>query len=105
MQELADIVRGELEGRGLDTENPVLALVPHPVAVPPIPVPGTHLPGGNRHAAALLALDELRGRTFELGRAGAHPVLELGVEPLELARLAIELGEDLDLGPEHFRNN
>src|SRR5579862_4928407 len=105
MQKPANVLRGDLEGRGIDTENPVLALVPHPVAIDPVPVPGAHLAGRNRHAAALLALEKLGSRTFELRSASPHAVLELGVEPFELARLAIELGEHLDLGSENFRNN
>src|SRR6202008_388072 len=71
MQELPDIVRRDHEGLRFDAEDPVLAVVPHPVAIDPVPIPRSHLAGGNRHAAALLALDELGGRALELGGTGA----------------------------------
>ena len=38
------------------------------------------------------------GRGFELGGALGHASFQLGIEPLELAGLAIELGKYLDLG-------
>ena len=42
------------------------------------------------------------GRLLQFRRARAHAILELAVEPLELPRLAVELGEHLDLGAQHF---
>src|SRR5580692_6827310 len=101
MQERLDIGRRHLEMPGVDAEDAILAFVPHPVAADPVPVPGSHLAGRERHAAALLARDELRRRALELRRAGANPVLELEIEPLQLPRLAIELREHLDLRTQH----
>ena len=89
----------------IDAEDPVLAFVPHPVAVDPVPVPGAHLAGGDRQAAALLAFEQPGVRFLQLRGARAHAVLELGIEPLELPGLAIELGEHLDLGAQHFRHD
>ena len=70
-----------------------------------IPVPRPHLPGGQRQTAALLALQQPRVRGFELRRALAHAPLQLGIQPLQLARLAVKLGEYLDLGAQHRRND
>ena len=102
MQQRLDIGRGHLEARRIDAENPILAIVPHPVAVDPVPIPGPHLAGRDRHAAPLLAFDELGGRSLELRRARAHAVFQLGIEALQLPGLAIELGENLDLGAQHL---
>jgi hypothetical protein len=52
--------------------------------------------------ALLDAALELGIRLGELGRALLHAALELGVEPLEVAGLAIELGEDADLGAQQL---
>ena len=90
---------------GIDAEDLVLAFVPHPVAVDPVPVPGAHLAGGDRQAAALLAFEQAGVGLLELGGACADAILELGIEPLELPRLAIELGKHPDLGAQHFRHH
>ena len=90
---------------GIDAEDLILAFVPHPVAIDPVPVPGSHLAGGDREAAALLAFQQPGVRFLQFGGAGANAIFELDVEPLELAGLAIELGEHLDLGAQHFRHD
>jgi len=102
MQQRLHVRRRDDEVLRIEPENLVLAFVPHPVAVDPVPIPGTHLAGGNGKAAALLALDQPLVRFLELRRAGADAVLQLGVEPLELSRFAVELGEHLDLGTQHL---
>ena len=89
----------------IDAENLILALVPHPVAIDPVPVPGSHLSGGDRKAPALLALQQPRVGFLQFSGSGAYSVLEFGVEPFQLAGLAIELGEHLDLGAQHFRHH
>jgi hypothetical protein len=61
MQQGLDMFRRHLELLRIDAEDPVLALVPHPVAVDPVPIPGPHLAGGDRHAAPLFAFDQLGG--------------------------------------------
>ena len=50
-------------------------------------------------------LAQLGGRRLELRGPLLHPPLQLAVELLELARLAPQLGEDLDLGAQDLRNH
>ena len=54
----ADVVDGDLEKPAIDAENMMLAFVPFAVAGDGIEVPRAHLAGGERQAAALLALHE-----------------------------------------------
>ena len=54
---------------------------------------------------ALLLLAQLGRGGLQGGRPLRDPLLQLAVQPLELAALAIELGEDLDLGPENLRDH
>src|SRR5277367_1944562 len=51
------------------------------------------------------SLFELGVTLGELGGPPGDPVLQLRVQPLELPRLAIELGENLDLGPQQLGND
>ncbi len=90
MQQRLDVGRVDLEALGADAKDAILPLVPHPVAADPIPVPGAHLAGGDRHAAPLLALAQLRGGILQFRRACADAVLEILIQPFELAGLAIE---------------
>ena len=83
----------------------VLALVPDDVVVHKIPVPRTHAAGGKRKAAPLLAFKEPQGRGLQLGRARGDAFLELRVQPLELAILAIQIGKHPDLGAQHLRHH
>ena len=62
---------------GIDAEDAILPVVPGEIAVDQVPVPRAHLAGGERQAAALLALQQPRGRGLQLGGA-------LGDAPLEL---------------------
>ena len=105
MDQGADVLGGDAEMLPVDAEDAVLAVVPKAFAGVAIPVPRAHVAGGERQAAAFLALPQLRGRRFELGGARRDALLQLGVHLLELARLAVELDEDLDLGPQHLRND
>ena len=65
-------VDGHREASGIDAENLVLALVPLPFAADQSEVPRSHLAGGQRQAAALLAFEQPRVRVFEFGRALAR---------------------------------
>src|SRR6185437_10669469 len=56
VQQRLHIGQADDEAFGIYSENPELPFVPHPVAVGPVPVPGTHAAGGERQAAPLLAL-------------------------------------------------
>ena len=94
-----------LEALGLDAENATLPLVPHARSAHGIPVPRAHLAGGERYRTQLLALQQARRGSLELGRALGDPALELVIELLELPGLAIELGEDLHLRAQDFRNH
>ena len=105
MQQRLNVGRRHRKALRIDAENLVLAFVPHPVAIDPVPVPGPHLAGGDREAAALLAFEQPGVRFLQLGGAGANAIFKLGIEPLELTGLAIQLGEHLDLGAQHFRNH
>src|SRR5207302_7647065 len=51
------------------------------------------------------SLLELGVSLGELSGPLGDPVLEIRVQPLELPRLAIELGEHLDLGPQQLGND
>ena len=105
MDHRPDVGVGERKAIRLDAEDAVLAGVPDAFAGLDVPVPRPHLPGGERHAAALLALPQIGGGRFQLGGAVGHPALEFGVELFELAGLAIELGEYLDLGAQNLRHH
>src|SRR5271167_4135673 len=52
-----------------------------------------------------VSLGELGVSLGELGGPPSDPVLQLRVQPLELPRLAVELGENLDLGPQQLGND
>ena len=80
----------------------MLAFVPDDLVRLQVPVPRTHAAGGKRKAAPLLAFEQPQGRSLQLGGACADPLLELGVEPFELAVLAIEIGEHPHLGAQHL---
>src|SRR5260370_5451104 len=67
LSQLVDIVRMEQglnacrcrpEGAWIDAKDAVLAFVPHPVTVDPIPVPGAHSACGDRQATALLTFQQ-----------------------------------------------
>src|SRR5271156_6379903 len=96
------IFRIDDEALWIDAKDPILALVPHPIAVDPVPIPGAHISGGNSEAASLFALDQPRRRGLEIGGTGAHAPFKLGIETFELSRLAEQLGEHLDLGAKHL---
>ena len=105
MKQRLDIGGCQFELAGIDAEDLILAFVPHPVAVDPVPVPGPHLARGDREAAALLAFQQPRVRFLQFGGAGANAIFEFDVEAFELARLAIEFGKHLDLGAQHLRHD
>ena len=101
MDELAQPRQHHREIRS-DPEYAPLSLVPDAVAANEVPIPGAHLARRQSEIAALLALLQLAVGTFELrGPVGDAP-LELGIELLELPRLAVQLGEDLHLGAQHL---
>src|SRR6185437_3979550 len=69
VHELADAVGGDGEAVRVEAENAILALVPFQFLVADRPFPGAHMTGGERQAAALLALQEPRVRGFEVRSA------------------------------------
>src|ERR1700730_18774884 len=97
--------RGHFKILRLDAKDLILALVPHPVAVDPVPIPGSHLACRNGHAAAPLALDQSRRRFLQLRRSSPDAMLKLGIEPLQLRGFAIKLREDSYLRAQHLRND
>src|SRR5919201_5110497 len=101
MKKRPDILGRDRERVRIDAEDPALALVPHAFAARKVPVPRAHLSGGERKRAAPLALPESRRRSLELRSTVGDAVLQLPIELLELARLAVKLGKNLDLGPQH----
>src|SRR5439155_25853716 len=96
MKQRLDIGRSQVELAGIDAWDRILAFVPHPVAIDPVPVPRSHLSGGDRETAALLAFQKPRVRFLQFGGTGANAIFELDVKALELARLAIEFCKHLD---------
>src|SRR5882757_9891826 len=105
MKQGLNICRVHLKGLGINSEDVELSLVPHPIPVDPVPIPGPHLAGGDRQAAALLAFEQSSVGFLKLRGAGANAIFQLGIEPLQLPGLAIQLGENLDLGAQHLRND
>ena len=79
--------RRALKAFGIDAENAVLALVPIQSPLTRVPIPRAHLAGGQRQAAALLALQEPHVRGFELRRALGDAPLEFGVRAARAARV------------------
>ena len=105
VNEPADSAGGDFETLRPHPEDAVLALVPTPFVGGEIPIPRTHLAGGERQAPTLLALRQPHVRCFELGGALRHVALEFRIQPLELPGLAEQFGEDPDFGAEHFGND
>ena len=64
-----------------------------------------HKNGQQAEAGHLLLVQHLSLRGFEFRRALGDMALEFQVQLLELARLAIELGEHLDLRAQYFRHD
>jgi hypothetical protein len=93
------------KGLRIDAKDPVLTLVPHPVAADPVPIPRSHISGRNRQTAALLALQQTRRGGFEFSGTGSHPFFQFGIEALQLSGFAVQLGENLDLGAKHLRDH
>src|SRR5262249_42442397 len=85
VDQLLDVLNGDLEARGVAPENPVLPVVPHEGAADRIKLPGAHLAGGQRQAAALLALHQPGARSLQLAGSLGNTALELAVELLELS--------------------
>ena len=100
-----DAVDPHFDGAGSDAEDAVLAVIPLAFAARDIPLPGAHLAGREREAARPLALHQARVGGFELGGAFRDAIFQTAIELLELLGLAVELGEDLDLGAQHLRND
>src|SRR6202035_2542065 len=68
------------------------------------PIPRTHVAGRKRHIASLLARNQPRVRSRQFCGALADTMLQFGIELLQFLGFTIELDENLDLGPEHFRH-
>ena len=105
MDQGANVLGGDAEVLSVDAEDAVLAVVPKAIAGVAIPIPGAHVAGCERQASAFLALPQLRGRGLQLGGPGGNPLFQLRVHAFELARLAVKLDENLDLGPQHLRDD
>ena len=95
----------DAKARRIDVADAVLALVPMRLPACEVPVPGSHLAGDQRQAAAFLAGAQPGGGAFELARAIGDTVLQLAVQRLQLPGLAMKLGEDLDLGEKNLRHH
>ena len=89
----------------LDAVDRMLARVPHDFAGRDVPVPRAHLPAASARLRRCSLSSSAGVGRLQFGGALGDPLLQLGVEPLELPGLAIELGEDADLGPQHFRHD
>ncbi len=62
-------------------------------------------PTASARLLALLAFAQLLGRGVERLGALGDPLLQFFVEKMELAGLAVQLGEDADLGAQQFRHH
>src|SRR6266404_7379876 len=80
MEQRLNACRCRHEGFWIDAEDAVLALVPHPVAVDPAPVPGAHSARGDRQAASFLAFQKPRVGLLQLRGAGSNAILKLGMQ-------------------------
>src|SRR2546423_15656934 len=105
MEQRLNACRGHHKASWIDAKDTVLAFVPHPVAVDPVPIPGTHSAGGERQAAALLAFQKSRVGFFQLRRARANAIFELGIKSLQLSGLAIKFAERPDLAAQYLGND
>ena len=70
-----------------------------------VDVPQTDLRRVRRQPQLLLALERPRVRRLQFRRPLLYAPFQLGVEALKLTRLAIKLGEYLDLGAQHGRHD
>ena len=80
MDESANIIDTDLEAVRIDAEDTVLALVPSPFVGDEVPIPGSHLAGGEREARGLLGLHQARVRRLEFGSAFGDAALELRIQ-------------------------
>ena len=99
---LADAVKMQINVAWLHPEDAVLPRVPGALAGDRVPVPCAHLACFKREAAAPLALQEAGIGCRELTGALAHALFQFRIELLELARLAIKLGEYLHLRAQYL---
>src|SRR5689334_22081047 len=105
MNKSPKLIERRPKASGILTEDSVLAFVPDAFAGDDVPIPGAQLPGGQREAAALLALQQTRIRRGELSGAIGDTTFELLVELLELPRFAVKVGEYPHLGAQHLRDH
>ena len=73
MDHRLDALDGRLEGRGIDVEDAVGAVVPFDAAARDVDLPRAHVAGRERDRAALLALAQALGLRLELGGARRRP--------------------------------
>src|SRR5579871_1534105 len=107
VHQTADVVDVGRETMRVDAENAMLALIPFQFSAADLPFPGAHLAGGQRQAAALLALQQPGGRGFEFRGAFGDAALQLDVHLFELPGLAEKFGKDPHLGAQqvgHYRH-
>ena len=102
MHHRLDALDGRLEMRRVDAEDAIGTVVPLDVARRQVDLPRAHVAGRQRDRAALLALAQALGLRLQLGGAGGDALLELGVQRLELAGLAVEIDEHPHLGAQHL---
>src|SRR5476649_2107398 len=86
----------------LDAEDAIQAVIPLELATRHVELPRAHVAGRQGQRAPLLAASQPFGLRLKLGGTRGDPFFELRVQYLELARLAIELDEHLDLGAQHL---
>ena len=60
MKQRLNACRCRHEGSWIDSKDVVLAFVPHPVAIDPVPIPGAHFACRDGQAAALLTFQKSR---------------------------------------------
>ena len=102
MHHRLDALDRGLEMSRIDAEDAVRAVIPFEMTRHQVDLPRAHVAGRERDGAALLALAQALGLRLELGGARGDALLQLGIQHLELAGLAVEIDEDPHLGAQHL---
>ncbi len=90
----------------VDAEDAVLPVVPEAIAARFVPIPRAHVAGHQRKASSLLAL--CGADRVEASSSAVRADTRCSSSALTRSScrgLAVELGKDLDLGPQHFRHH
>src|SRR6185437_7860989 len=102
MNSRTNVFRGHYKVLRVDPKNSVVPLIPEVTTGGNVQVPRAHISSRQREASSLFALHQLNSRGFQRRGPFRDARLQFLIQLLELPRLAIQLGEYLDLRPQHF---